>query len=335
MAIVRVWALDGVLASGVFGPLDVFAAANALALRAGVHERPIEWRVETPDGHDVRSASGMPIAADGVIGARGCADAVLVTAPFVEEMDSFISRSAELHALTHALQARHKAGAVIATYCTGSYLLAEAGLLDGKIATTHWAKARDFKRRYPRVQVKANEILTEQDGIICGGAATSFLNLAVRLVGVFAGEWLARETAKTLLIDMNRVSQASHARLLQEHGHSDRLIANAQRWMEERLSQGFSLPKLATHLAVSERTLSRRFRNVLGMTPLEYLQALRVEVAKCLLEEGRTKLDDISERVGYGDTGTFRQLFKRMTGVSPREYRGMFASRGESSGTIP
>lgn len=328
---IRIWIYDGILASGVAGPIDVFTAANRLAAKradaGGGPRHEIRWRVESLDGRPVRTASGQCLAVDGRIDARKRADAILLTAPFVADMDAFIARREQLSALSSALRRQHKAGAVLASYCTGSYLLAEAGLLDGRIATTHWAKSADFARRYPRVALRANEILTEQDGIICGGAVTSYLNLALRLVERFAGAPLAAMTAKTLLIDTNRTAQASYATLLQENGHADRLVARAQRRMEATLEQGFRLAELAAYLSVSERTLNRRFQRAIGDTPLGYLQTLRVEVAKRLLEAGRTNVDDVSQRIGYGDLSTFRQLFKRKTGLSPREYQRRFAQQ--------
>jgi transcriptional regulator GlxA family with amidase domain len=327
--IIRIWVYDGILASGVAGPVDVFTAANSLGARranaGGKLFRKIAWRVESLDGRPVQSASGQSIAVDGKIDARRRADAILVTAPFVVDMDAFIARRQQVRALSSALRRQHEAGAVLASYCTGNYLLAEAGLLDGRSATTHWAKAKDFAQRYPRVELRADEILTEQDGILCGGAVTSYLNLAVRLVERLVGADLAATIAKTLLIDINRISQASYATLLDEHGHTDRLVAQAQNRMEATLQQGFQMSKLAAHLAVSERTLNRRFKRAMGTTPLEYLQTLRVEVAKRLLESGGTNVENVCRRVGYGDLSTFRQLFKRKTGLSPREYQRRFA----------
>jgi transcriptional regulator GlxA family with amidase domain len=229
-----------------------------------------------------------------------------------------------MNALSHALRRQHERGAILASYCTGNYLLAEAGLLDGRRATTHWAKVNDFARRYPAVELRAAEILTEQDGILSGAGVTSYLNLAIRLVEKLAGPDLAAATAKMLLIDTNRISQASYATLLGEHGHGDRLVAKAQQRMEATLDRGFQLPKLAAQLAVSERTLNRRFKQAMDMGPLEYLQTLRVEVAKGLLEAGALSVDDICRKVGYADLSTFRELFKRKTGLSPRDYQMRF-----------
>ena len=133
-------------------------------------------------------------------------------------------------------------------------------------------------------------------------------------------------TAKALLIE-NRVSQMPYASLFNNHGHTDVLVARAQQRMELTLRGGVRLSDLAAYLAVSERTLNRRFKEAVGMAPVEYLQTLRVEIAKRLLETAPVTWESISERVGYGDASTFRQLFKRQTGVSPREYRRSFAGR--------
>jgi transcriptional regulator GlxA family with amidase domain len=328
MAMIRIWVYDGILASGVAGPVDVFTAANEMRRGISVQKErttsSLTWRVESQDGKPIRCASGQTIMVDGKIDGRAHADAILVTAPFVSDMDNFIGRREQIQDISSALRRQHEAGAVMASYCTGSYLLAEAGLLDGRIAATHWAKVRDFAQRYPRVELRAHAVLTEQNGVICGGAVTSFLDVALRLVKLFAGAQVAAATGKLLLIDPSRVSQAPYATLLQDHGHADHLVARAQRRMEADLQQKFSLSELAAHLAVSERTLHRRFKRAVGEAPLEYLQTLRVEVAKRALESGRISAAAAGQLVGYADFSTFRQLFKRKTGLSPREYQGRF-----------
>jgi transcriptional regulator GlxA family with amidase domain len=127
-----------------------------------------------------------------------------------------------------------------------------------------------------------------------------------------------------MLIDTNRISQASYATLIEDHGHGDKLVAQAQARMEATLAQGFHLPDLAAHLAVSERTLNRRFKQAMGIGPLEYLQTLRVEVAKRMLEIGNLTVEEVCQGVGYADLSTFRTLFKRKTGLSPRDYQNRF-----------
>jgi transcriptional regulator GlxA family with amidase domain len=336
---IRIWVYDGILASGVAGSIDVFTAANAVWADKNGHSRgtaPLfEWRIESLDGKQVQTASGQIVNVDGPISARTTADAVIVAGPFIANIERFFERPDVLKPLFSALRRQHERGALLASYCTGSFILAEAGLLDGGVATTHWAKARVFARRYPEVDLRISEILTEQNRIVCSGAVTTSLNLALRLVEKFAGAGIAVATGKLMLIDTNRVSQSSYATMQDEPRHSDALVARAQRWMEKSLSQGFSLTELARHLAVSERTLNRRFKQAVGEAPLHFLQSLRVDVAKRLLETKGLNVDVVSERVGYHDLSTFRRLFKRETGLSPREYQRRFSRRHQARSALP
>ncbi len=327
---IRIWVYDGILASGVAGPMDVFTAANRIwAERNGARDGAglFEYRVESLHGGTIRTASGQMVAVDGPIDAKAAIDAVIVTGPFVSDMAAFLDRLDVLRPLFAALRRQHARGALIASYCSGSFVLAEAGLLDGLVATTHWAKAQAFKKRYPQVDLRIAEVMTEQNRIICSGAVTTYLNLALRLVEKLGGTQLAVATARMMLIDMNRVSQASYMTTVSsdQPDHSDALVTRAQGWMEKHLEQRFCLAELAGHLAVSERTLNRRFKLAVGESPLRYLQSLRIAVAKQLLETEGLGVDVVSEQVGYGDLSSFRQLFKRETGLSPAEYRSRFA----------
>ncbi len=335
---IRLWVYDGILASGVAGPIDVFTAANALWAHNNLAESragPLfEWRIESPDGKPVRTASGQILEVDGPVSARTAADAVMVFGPFVGGgstlfLKKFDSLKPAIQPLLPALRRQHDRGAIVASVCAGGFVLAESGLLDGRVATTHWALVDAFRQRYPSIDLQGNEVLTEQDRLLCAGAVTSYFNLALRLVEKFAGASLAAATAKVLLIDTNRISQASYKTLTvqDQQPHTDQLIARAQRWMEKHLQQNFRLADLASHLAVSERTVNRRFKLATGNTPLGYLQSLRIDIAKRLLETTKFHVSVISERVGYGDLSTFRRLFKRETGLSPREYQQRFARR--------
>lgn len=324
---------DGVLASGISGVIDLFAAANRLwgdASKDGRAAPLFAWRVESLDGKPVRSASGQLVGVDGAIDIRGPAvDAVIVPGPFVSDMARFLDRMSSLQTLNQAIRRQHQSGALLASYCSGSFLLAEAGLLDGRAATTHWALERTFRQRYPNVDLQPAEIITEQNRILCSGAVTTYFNLALRIVEKFGGARLATLVGKLLLIDTSRVSQASFATLtLQDkQPHGDPVVARGQRWLEKHLHENVRLADLAGYLALSERTINRRFRRALGEAPLQHLQTLRVEIAKRLLETSRLGIDAVAGRVGYQDIGTFRRLFRRGTGLSPREYR-----RGHSRG---
>jgi transcriptional regulator GlxA family with amidase domain len=342
MPLIRIWVYNGITALGVAGSVDAFTVANAVwAEKAEKRFRrtrtpPLQWRIESLDGKQVETASGQIVHVDGPINPRAAADAIIVTGPFVSNLERFFARTDILKPLLAALCSQHARGTLLASYCTGSFILAEAGLLDGGVATTHWAQAKAFAKRYPDVDLRVSEILTEQNHILCSGAVTTSLNLALRIIEKLAGTDVAAATGKMMLIDTNHVSQSAYASMPEANTHADALVARAQRWMEKSLQQGFSLAELARHLAVSERTLNRRFKLATGQAPLQYLQSLRVAVAKRLLEGGAASVEVVAARVGYHDLSTFRRLFRREIGLSPRDYQRRFARpHGCRSRTAP
>jgi len=327
--LVRIWVYDGVLASGIAGPIDVLNAANAVhAEGRGAGAEPLfAWRVESMDGKQVRSASGQWVSVDGRLQTAAKTAAVVVTGPYVGDVCAFLEDRDRLEPLLAGIRRQYESGTLVASYCSGSFLLAEAGLLDGRAATTHWAKASEFRRRYPAVALRAGDVLVEDDRILCSGAVTSYLQMALRIVARFGGERLADETARLLLVDTSRVSQAAYAvrDLASEHSHADPLVARAQRWLERHLHEPVRLHLLAAQLAVTERTLHRRFRAATGQAPLGYLQALRVAAAQRLLQQRHRSVEDIAARVGYGDVGAFRAVFRRHTGLTPAAYQAQFS----------
>jgi transcriptional regulator GlxA family with amidase domain len=166
MPLIRIWVYDGITALGVAGSVDAFTAANAVWAENSGNGRsraPLQWRIESLDGKPVETASGQILNVDGPINPRAAADAIIVTGPFVANMERFLAKRATLEPLLAALRRRHARGTLLASYCTGSFILAEAGLLDGGVATTHWAQAKAFAKRYPDVDLRVSEILTEQN----------------------------------------------------------------------------------------------------------------------------------------------------------------------------
>ena len=334
---IYVWIFEGCSVAAFMGPIDVLTVANAvwahLNHREGRRVKPLfEWRLESPDGRPVRSASGYTVQVDGAIGAGGHADAVLVPAIFANDLTDLREATDRLKPLTPVLRAEHDRGALIAASCTASFVLAEAGLLDRRRATVHWAFAKDFRRLYPRVELLPEEMLTEQDGILCS-AGTAYMRLALRLVEKFAGEGVAAATGARLVIDANRAPRGapSLTTLHDVLAQRDPLVTRAQHWMESRLQTSFQLRDLATALGVSERTISRRFSQALGKTPITYLQTLRIDTGKRFLETTKMSVEAVAELVGYGDVNFFRRVFKRQTGLSPREYHHRFARRHSSA----
>jgi transcriptional regulator GlxA family with amidase domain len=329
---VAIWALDGGLATGISGPLDVFTVANSIAARRrkGLGDPVFEWQVQSVGGKPVRTAAGVTIQPDARLDADAAADIVVLPGLFIESTGPALWLELKRHAwLLPALRAQHARGTVIAANCTATLLLAEAGLLDGRVATTSWWLARTFQKRYPQVDLRVDEAVTHDRGLFCSGASTAGMQLALRLVEKFGSMGVALSAAKTLLIDGSRGSQAPYRTLLPQDAaaHGDALVARAQRWIERRVGEPFQLAALANALAVSERTVIRRFKAALGDTPGHHAQMLKVQAAKGLLESAAMTWDTVCERVGYGDASSFRRLFKREVGVSPGQYHARFAAR--------
>ena len=215
----------------------------------------------------------------------------------------------------------HDNGADVASICTGAFVLAEAGLLDGKRATTHWAAQDLFRQRYPRVRVAPEQIVVDNGRICTSGGATSFLTLTAYLVEKYCGPETARFVAKIFLIDVNKGPQTAYAVFSTQKNHSDSAILEAQALIERQQAPLLSVSDLAAAVAMSRRNFIRRFKGATGNTPMEYIQRVRVESAKHALESGDMPVDAIAARTGYDDAGSFRKIFKRLTGVSPIEYR--------------
>jgi len=221
----------------------------------------------------------------------------------------------------------HLRGVPIAGTCSGSYLLAESGLLDGKRATCSWWLAASFRERYPRVHLEADAMVVEDGELLTAGGACSVQSLMMKLIERTGGTELAQQTSRMLLIDIERQSQAPYV--------SDALIAKprnslsekAEHFLNHELHREISVTELADHCGTSERSLLRHFRSHLGVSPLAHIQHLRVERAKALLETTHLSFDEIVERCGYSDSASFRKLFKRATAITPGDYRERYRLR--------
>jgi transcriptional regulator GlxA family with amidase domain len=326
---IRLWGSDGVLASAIMMPIDILVTANLLnKRRRNSNQSLFAWSVESPNGRPIRTASGQIIAVHGNISSRRATSAIYVASPFLAVATGYLKAENNSESLLiRALQRAHANGTMIATHCTGTFILAEAGLLRNRLATTHWARAREFTASYPDVRLDINQVVTVDGGLICGGAVTSFSNVILEIVERLAGKELAADVARYLLIDRNRGGQTAYARdeFLVEQPLSDTFVVQAKNWLAANYWRAFKLASVAKALGVSERTLNRRFKATLGVTPIKFIQSVRVESAKRLLEEGQGSAQEVSERVGYEDLATFRELFKRETGMTLKAYQTKFS----------
>lgn len=227
-------------------------------------------------------------------------------------------------ALIGWIREQYNSGAEIASICTGAFLLAATGLLDGKACSTHWNAASDFKRLFPKINLQTDKLITVEPGIYTNGGAYSFLNLILFLVEKYFDRATAIYCSKVFQIDMERTSQSPFFIFQTHKNHGDEMICHAQTYLEENLSGKISFEKLASKLATSRRNFDRRFIKATGSTPAEYLQRLKVEVAKRILEKGRKSIFEAMIEVGYSDDKAFREVFKKITGLSPLSYRAKY-----------
>jgi len=226
-------------------------------------------------------------------------------------------------------------GTRIVSMCTGAFLLAETGLLDGRSATTHWYFADRFRARYPAVKLYPDRLIVDEGTVITSGAATSFLDVTLYLIELYCGHDAAVFTAKTLLIEMGRNTQLPFTILSAYKTHNDRAVLDVQQFIETRGDEELTIEALAEHAGMSLRHLDRRFRNAIGESPTAYLQRFRIERAKRLLETSSDTVEQIMQRVGYDDPRSFRRLFRSMTDLSPREYRRRFGRPLRGATTRP
>ncbi len=215
-------------------------------------------------------------------------------------------------------------GAEVASLCIASFFLAGTGLLNGKQCATHWTAANDFRAMFPNVNLVDDKIMTEEDGIYTSGGAYSFLNLLVYIIEKYAGRDIAILTAKAFMIDIDRISQSPFIIFHGQKTHDDEPVKKAQEFIETNFEDKITVDQLASMLALSRRNLERRFKKATANTVVEYMQRVKIEAAKMSFESSRENVNEVMYKVGYSDTKAFRTTFKKITGLSPIQYRNKY-----------
>lgn len=322
---VTVVLLDDGYASTALMPIEIFHSAGALWRELNGQAPEPRFRVTTAsiDGGAVRSPyAGLMMTPQSAIAGIRDTDIVIVPTSGLALDEKLIENSA----LLPWLRNHYEAGAYIAGVCMGSAYLAEAGLLDGKRATTHWAVAPDLAQRYPNVDWQPNEFVTEDSRLLCSGGLTAAADVSLYLVEKLCGHEIAVQTAKALLLTMPRTCQSGYAMLPLSPPHNDAQVRSVERVLQTRFRETIAMDSLAESVGVSPRTFQRRFKAATGRLPGAYLQAVRIETAKAMLERERCSIQNVANAVGYEDVAFFRALFKRDTGMTPADYRVRFAS---------
>ncbi len=333
-------------------PLDVHVALVAVpqvssAVLYGLHEvfkcvgttwgeitgetntpRRMNPRIVGSTTRSFRTSLGTPVAPDSTFSGSNRADVVIVA-------DLALSASTSTVGLwprpTAWLKRQYDGGAIVCSVCTGSLLLAEAGLLDGLEATSHWSASARFSESYPSVAFKSERVLLPTgDGhrIITGGGSSTWHDLALYLVARFCGSEEARRIAKIFLFGDRADGQLPFAHIVRPAQHSDAVIQELQDWIAEHYTCPSPVAQLEKRSGLTSRTMKRRFKAATGYAPIKYVQSLRIEAAKQLLESTDSSIDVVAAEVGYLDPKSFRILFKKMTSIAPRDYRQRFQPIG-------
>jgi transcriptional regulator GlxA family with amidase domain len=219
---------------------------------------------------------------------------------------------------------QYKQGAEVASICTGAFILASSGLLDGKSCSTHWSAVEDFRAMFPNVNLQADKLITDEKGIYTNGGAYSFLNLIIYLIEKYYDRETAIYCSKVFQIEMDRNSQSAFTIFTGQKLHSDEVVKKAQTFIENRLQEKITIEELSSKFSVGRRNFDRRFIKATGNTPIEYSQRVKVESAKKAFENSRKTVNEVMYDVGYSDIKAFREVFRKITGMSPIEYKGRY-----------
>lgn len=312
----------GAQLSALHGLTDVFGIASDRSREIGGPEAPA-LRVS----HWVLAAPGGPIERDfDTHPALPSRPAVAIAGPSLRDLPS---DAPTLDALAAWLRERHAAGSVVGSVCTGAYLLAHAGLLDGRAATTHWRLAADLAGRYPLVRVQPERLVVDDGDIITSGAVMAWTDLGLRIVDRLLGPAVMVATARYMLFDPAGREQRHYSGFAPRLNHGDGPVLRVQHWLQASGARGVTLAGMAERAGLETRTFERRFRKATGLRPTEYCQNLRVGRARELLQFSALSVAGIAWEVGYGDEAAFRKVFHRLVGLSPGAYRLRFRAGAE------
>jgi len=319
-------ALPDAVASTLFGIYDVM---NALALlgAADPHRGArVPFRVEIVGeaARPLKSASGVSIDVQRPIDAIETSDLVIVPSILLPPEGWRRNRYPRL---VEWVRRMHEHGAALCSACSGIFLLAETGLFDGKDATLHFGYARAFAATYPAIRIHPERVLVIsglREELVSSGASTTWHDLVLYLIARYAGSTTAQEVARFFALQWHQDGLTPYIVFEGRTDHGDGEILGAQQWLSGHFSIGNPVEKMIARSKLAERTFKRRFAKATGLTPIAYVQRLRIEDAKRRLERTDVSVDEISWRVGYEDAAFFRRLFRRTTGVSPGAYRKRF-----------
>ncbi len=301
------------------GPYQIFSEVNGLLAELG-RDKLFELHLVGISKETKQSTGLFTINPDLLIQNVTKTDLIIIPALFGDQKKA-VERNKEF--IPWIIE-QYKNGAEIASFCVGAFFLASTGLLNGKTCTTHWHFANEFRTMFPDANLVDDKIMTEDTGIYTSGGAYSYLNLLLYLIEKYAGREVAVLISKLFMIDIDRNSQSPFIMFKGQKEHEDERIKKAQEFIESNYREKITVEQLASTFALSRRNLERRFKKATANTVVEYIQRVKIEAAKISLETSRENISEVMYKVGYNDTKAFRTTFKKITGLSPVQYRNKY-----------
>ncbi len=313
--------------SALYGMVDVLLAAGNIwqtLVRTEPEQTPFQVRIVAPTRELFRCGNRVPVMPDCSIEDHPKGSVLILPELWLGPDEDIRGRYPEL---MEWIRRQYQEGTTLYSACSGAVMLAESGLLDGRDATSHWGYRDLFKQHYPQVrfQSEPNLVFSDATGrIVTAGGTTSWHDLAIHIISRYCSPGEAMRIAKVYLMKWHGEGQLPYASLVRRTPHADSVVRSCEEWLGEHYRASNAIKKVVEAAGLPERTLKRRFKAATGITLIDYLQNLRVEEAKRLLESGHRPVDEISFEVSYEDASFFRRLFKRRTGLTPSQYRRMF-----------
>lgn len=305
--------------SGVTGPRYLFTTANQFLQASG--KNPLFEVRLVGEKREVRMQDGAySVSTQALLNETGQADLVIIPPIFGDMAASVKLNEGALPWIAN----QYHNGAEVASLCVGAFLLASTGLLNGKKCSTHWAYYNEFKDKFAQVEVVDGGVITEEQGIYSSGGAHSFWNLLLYILEKYTDRDTAILASKYFAIDIDRESQAAFMMFTGQKDHNDEAVKQAQEYIEQNYQEKLTVDELADRVAVSRRSFERRFKQATDNTVIEYLQRVKIEAAKRSFESTRKNISEVMFDVGYSDTKAFRNVFKKITGLTPVEYRNKY-----------
>jgi transcriptional regulator GlxA family with amidase domain len=301
----------------VAGPYDMFSKVKMIAENMRVKTKTV-FEVDIVNSKTLVSSKPFNMLGNLVMNNRKQYDLVIVPAMQMDCIDKTLNHETDM---IKWIKKQHARGAEIASMCLGAFLVASTGLLNGKRATTHWMGSEYFKQLFPKVKLEDDKVIIDEGRIYSSGAAFSFTSLIIYLIEKFCGRDMALAASKVFMIQVHDSSQHAFSIFNLQRNHEDDNIGRVQDYIEKNYDQLPTIASLAGKFNMSARTFIRKFTSITGNTPLEYIQRVRVEAAKRLLEKGKLTVEQVCMEAGYADFGFFRNIFKRLTGLKPQEYK--------------